>query len=200
MLEPKGQVWPAISQLLTWGYQRSRPDLAWRSLNRHSFAVHASVFPTIWFNIWTGPDGTNSFYMTNPGGTWASPVTPMTDSPGMNANQDAMALLGLLRVCGIEPARTGDGLDIAPKSPTERYVLQTELLHLDVAPGRIKGEYRAANDGAIILHIYLPPLAAEVSATLNGVVLADFPIEHGCGDLALHFTKGQHIPFEITWH
>ena len=34
MLEEKGQVWPAISQLLTWGYRRSRPDLAWRSLNR----------------------------------------------------------------------------------------------------------------------------------------------------------------------
>src|SRR5262249_29285244 len=26
-----GEVWPAVSQLLTWGYTRSRPDLAWRS-------------------------------------------------------------------------------------------------------------------------------------------------------------------------
>ncbi|MBK8020623.1 MAG: hypothetical protein IPK19_04120 [Chloroflexi bacterium] len=189
MLEPKGQIWPAVSQLLTWGYRRSRPDLAWRSLNRHSFGVHASAFPSVWFNIWTGPDGTNSDRMANPGGTWASPVTPMTDFPGMNANQDAMALLGLLRVCGVEPPPGGDGLLIAPKGPPDRFVLRTELLNLDVAPGRISGEYRAANDGAITLHVVVPADAVEVTATVNGALVT------GVGsrqiDLPLQFVKGQ---------
>jgi hypothetical protein len=199
MLEPKGQVWPAVSQLLTWGYHRSRPDLAWRSLNRHTFAVHATVFPSVWFNIWTGPDGTNSHLMPNPGGTWASPVTPMTDLPGMNANQNAMSLLGLLRVCGIEPSKTGDGLDIAPKAPPERYVLRTELLRLHVATGHIAGEYRAANDGAITLHIHIPENAVEVAANLNGTALTNLPTAPGRVDLPLRFTKGQVIPFEVMW-
>lgn len=199
MLEPQGQVWPAVSQLLTWGYQRSRPDLAWRSLNRHTFAVHANVFPSIWFNIWTGPDGTNSFQMPNPGGTWASPVTPMTDLPGMNANQDAMALLGLLRVCGIEPSRKGDGLDITPKAPLDRYVLQTELLHLDVAPNRIAGEYHAANEGRITLHLAIPQQAINIVAKVNETVVASQPVEVGRMNLALKFAKGQTILFEVVW-
>ncbi|MBL8162236.1 MAG: hypothetical protein JNJ61_09650, partial [Anaerolineae bacterium] len=114
-LKPGGAVWPAISQLLTWGYARAgRANLAWRSLNRHTFAAHAHEYPAIWYNIWTGPDGINGLSSPKPGWTWESPLTPMTDFPAMNANQDAMALLGLLRVCGIEPAASGDGLTIKP--------------------------------------------------------------------------------------
>lgn len=201
MLEPKGQVWPAVSQLLTWGYRRSRPDLAWRSLNRHTFAIHAQVYPAVWFNIWTGPDGTNSAKMPNPGGTWASPVTPMTDMPGLNGNQHAMSLLGLLRVCGIEPSlrkEGGFGLDIDPKAPPERFVLHTTLLHLDAAPGRIAGEYVAQNDGMITLRVSVPANAAGVVARLNGADLPVSPV-HGRVDLPLTFTTGQHILFEVTW-
>ena len=199
MLEPDGQVWPAVSQLLTWGYQHSRPDLAWRSLNRHTFAIHANVFPSVWFNIWTGPDGTNSSKMPNPGGTWASPVTPMTDLPGMNANQDSMALLGLLRVCGIEPSRTGSGLDITPKAPVDRYVLKTELLDLDVAPGRIAGAYHGANDGSITLHIAVPVHAANLTVSMNQTVFPTQRSENGRIKLPLQFTKDQTIAFEVTW-
>lgn len=198
MLEPTGQVWPAVSQLLTWGYQHSRPDLAWRSLNRHTFAIHANVFPSVWFNIWTGPDGTNSHKMPNPGGTWASPVTPMTDLPGMNANQDAMALLGLLRVCGIEPSRVGRGLEIHPKAPVDRYILKTELLDLDVAPGRIAGTYHAANEGSITLSVTVPPHAADVKASVNSVPLEAQRTQ--VISIPLKFTKGEAILFEVTWH
>ncbi len=198
MLEPRGQVWSAVSQLLTWGYRRSDPQLAWRSLNRHTFASHAAVFPSVWFNIWTGPDGTNSKAMVNAGGTWASAVTPMTDFPMMNSNPNAMALLGLLRVCGIEPAPSGDGLDIAPSAPPERFTLHTELLHLEVAPGRIAGEYRAMNAGAITLHVHIPPDAEAVSITLRGIPL-DLPVAHGRADLPLRFSQGERIPFEVVW-
>jgi hypothetical protein len=117
----------------------------------------------------------------------------------MNANQNAMSLLGLLRVCGIEPSKTGDGLDIAPKAPPERYVLRTELLRLHVATGHIAGEYRAANDGAITLHIHIPENAVEVAANLNGTALTNLPTAPGRVDLPLRFTKGQVIPFEVMW-
>jgi hypothetical protein len=62
-------------------------------------------------------------------------------------------LLGLLRVCGIELASSGDGLLITPQAPPERFVLDLHLLHLEVDPSRIAGEYRAAVDGSRVLHV-----------------------------------------------
>jgi hypothetical protein len=112
-----------------------------------------------------------------PGGTWASPMTPMTDFPAMNANQDAMALLGLLRVCGVEPAP--GGLLVRPVVPRDRWTLDTPLLLLRREPGRLSGEYRAHNDGAITL--YITPLQGETQAVY------------------LRFQSGQRIPFEVTW-
>ncbi|HVO43250.1 MAG TPA: hypothetical protein VMT34_11535, partial [Aggregatilineales bacterium] len=199
MLESKGQVWPAVSQLLTWGYQRCQPELAWRSLNRHTFAAHGSTFPNVWFNIWSGPDGTNSRTMPNAGGTWASVVTPMTDFPVTNANQDAMALLGLLRVCGIEPSMRGDGLDIHPQTPPERYVLQTQLLSLDVAPGRILGDYCPIVAGRRIFHVHVPPDAVDVTASVGGVPTAVTMGIPSRIDLQLDFAGDRAIPFEVRW-
>ncbi len=195
-LVEKGMVWPAVSQLLTWGYCRCRPDLAWRSFQKHLFAVHAREFPNTWINIWSGPDGINGKDLPNPGGTWASPVTPMLDFPVMNANQDAMALLALLRVCGIEPI--GDGLVIAPQAVPKPYVLDTALLRLEVGPGRIAGLYRAATDGNLILHVRAPNPTGDVVACLD-----DVQIETTGGpqaDLPLTFKRGQVISFEVTWN
>ena len=116
----------------------------------------------------------------------------------MNTNQNAMALLGLLRVCGIEPSPSGDGLDIAPMAPPERFALHTELLHMEYAPGRIAGEYCAANDGATTLHIHVPPDAEAVTTRLKAAPL-DLAVEDGQISLALRFSKGERIPFEVTW-
>ncbi len=198
-LSERGMVWPAVSQLLTWGYTRSRQDLAWRSLKRHTFAAHAAACPESWINIWSGPDGVHTPDAADPGGTWSSPVTPMTDFPVMNANQDAMALLGLLRVCGIEPAPTGDGLTIAPQSPPERFVLDTPLLKLEVAPGRIAGEYRAAAAGALVLHIRVPAGAAEVTAAAGGGSVVADRAQDGQVKLPLEFQADQVVPFEVLW-
>jgi len=198
-LREGGAVWPAISQLLTWGYTRSRPDLAWRSLQRNTFAAHAQAYGDVWINTWSGPDAINGPGAENPGGTWVSPVTPMTDFPAMNANQDAMALLGLLRACGIEPAPTGDGLLIAPQAPPERFILDMPLLRLDVAPGRITGEYRAVVNGSRVLHVRVPRGAGDIQATLNGIPLN--PIGPGTPEvvLPLVFRAGQAVSFEVCW-
>lgn len=196
-INERGLVWPAISQLLTWGYRNSRPDLAWRSLKRNTFAAHSEVFPHIWYGIWSGPDGMYSVDAPNAGYTWASPVTPMTDFPVMNANPDAMALLGTLRVCGIEPSPDGDGLLINPQSPPERFELDLPLLCLSVRPGYISGEYRAAIDGHTVLHIRLPHKAQWVSAVAGGQ-----PVMHKADSditLPLSFARGQTILFEFVY-
>jgi len=196
-VEVKGLIWAAVSQLLTWGYRRSRPDLAWRSLNRNTFAAHATAFPNVWFNLWSGPDSLFCKGAPNAGGTWSSPITPMTDFPVMNANQDAMALLALLRVCGVEPSKRGDGLDIMPKAPPERYALETQLLSLDVASGRIAGSYRAFTNGKCTLHIHLPDGAAAVNATIDGQMLN--PGSTSQVDLLLSFAAHQKVAFEVSW-
>ena len=199
MLDPNGQIWPAISQLVTWAYRRSNPELAWRSLNRQTFASHSITFPNVWHNVWSGPDGTNSKGMPNPGGTWSSPVTPMTDFPVMNSNQDAMALLALLRVCGIEPSPKGDGLDITPKAPPERFVLDMPLLRMEVDRGRVSGEYHAQNSGQVVLHIHLPKGANGIIASVDNRTLrvaADAMVV----DLPLSLKADRKIPFSVRWH
>lgn len=193
----QGMVWPAISQLLTWGYARGRPDLAWRSLHRNTFAAHAIAFPNVWFNIWTGPDGVNGKHAANPGGTWASPVTPMCDYPAQNCNPHAMALLGLLRVCGIEPI--GDGLRIAPQAPPERFTLDMPLLRLEVAPGRIAGEYRPAATTRRTLHVRLSQGARDIAARVGGQTM-NVRLD---GDnevlLRLDCQKGRPVAFEVAY-
>ena len=199
LIAKDGMVWPAVSQLLTWGYTRAYPDLAWRSLKRHLFAAHAHVFPNVWVNIWTGPDGVNAVGAPNAGGAWASPVTPMTDFPALNMNQHAMALLGLLRVCGIEPAPEGDGLRIAPCVPGERFALDLPLLTLEGAPGRISGVYRACAEGRRVLHVRVPDAAAGITARVNGQPAAEATHKPGEVALTLTFTAGQAVPFEVAW-
>ncbi len=174
-----GMIWPAVSQLLTWGYVRAgRADLAWRSLNRNTFAMHAEEYPAIWFGIWGGPDGINGTATAIPGGTWSSALTPMTDFPVMNANADAMALLGMLRVCGIEPSADGKGLVIRPQVPRKRWVLDVPLIRLEVDGGTIKGEYRAQFGGTMTLYVYAP--GSGVATTIP-----------------LAFHAGQRVPFAV---
>jgi hypothetical protein len=178
-LSEGGMVWPAVSQLLTWGYTRAgKANLAWRSLNRNTFAMHGEQYPAIWFGIWGGPDGINGVQASLPGGTWVSALTPMTDFPVMNANADAMALLGLLRVCGIEPAPDGKGLVIRPQVPRKRFVLDTKLLYLEVDGTKVKGEYRAQFGGTMNLYVYAPG-SVEAKPFL------------------LAFNAGQRVPFEV---
>ncbi len=194
-----GQVWPAVSQLLTWGYTRSRQDLAWRSFKNHTFAAHAAAFPDVWCSVWSGPDGVCGKGSPTAGHAWASPVTPMTDFPIMNANQDAMALLALIRVCGIEPSPEGDGLIIAPKAPPERFTLDTPLLKLDVKPGCIAGQYRAVVDGSRALHIRLPETAHGVTAVVNSQPVNGFASDTRQIDLTIAFRASQIVPFEVRW-
>ncbi len=115
----------------------------------------------------------------------------------MNANQDAMALLALLRVCGVEPSKRGDGLDIMPKAPPERYVIETQLLSLDVAPGRIAGVYRAFASGKCTLHVHLPAGATAVNATIDGQLL-HLP-STSQADLPLTFAAHQKVSFDVSW-
>lgn len=195
-LIPDGMVWPAISQLLTWAYAHTnRGQLAWRSLHRNTFAMHSQEYPNIWFNTWSGPDGINGRSADPPGGTWFSPLTPMTDFPVMNANQDAMALLGLLRVCGIEPSLAGDGLVIHPRVPKDNFILEMPLIRLEVAPKRIFLRYRAFVTGsrAFYIHHSMGNVTVKVDDQTVSVEQQDDQVV-----VPVQFEKDQIVHIEVT--
>ncbi|HEY2366301.1 MAG TPA: hypothetical protein VGH87_07950, partial [Polyangiaceae bacterium] len=142
MLGKGGQVWPAISGLLTWGYALSDAPRAWKHLQKNTMAAHALAFPNLWYGIWSGPDG----WSAGTGEAWYSAATPMTDFPVQNANQHSMPLLALLRVCGIEASATG--LVIDPHAPGD-FSIETSLLDLERKGQLLTGTYRPATPRTI---------------------------------------------------
>jgi len=194
-LREGGMVWPAISQLMTWAYARSRPQLAWRSLKAHLYATHAMRFPEVWPGIWSAPDGLNS----TDGQSWVSPVTPMTDFPVANINADAMWILGLLRTVGVQPSSDGKGLDISPAWGIgyDDFVVETALLRVESQAHRLAGEYRAHNAGRLSLRLTLP-LGARATLRIDD---RDVAVDSGQQTLVLPlvFTRGQRIRFEARF-
>ena len=193
------QVWPAVSQMLTWGYTHRFPKDAWRSFVKHTFATKAAIYGKSWINIWTGPDGVNGRLSDDPGSTYeTAPVTPMTDFPAMNNNQHAMALLALLRVCGIEPSELGDGLRIRPQIPRQ-YELDVTLLRLSVTPTRISGIYRAHSPVERRLYVMVEERGDTMQVTVNGQVRTEVPDKQGYVTVILPASEtAEGLSFEIA--
>jgi len=175
-LTPGGQVWPAISQLLTWGYGRLDDERAFGHLARNSLAARAQAHPDVWFHVWSGPDGANA----SDGKTWSSPVTPMTDFPTMNNNVHAMAMLGALRVAGLE-ARPA-GLAVFPHVPSRKLALRTELVDLDQDPTHLRIVWRATPGITRTLSLTPPRGQSIAEVQVDGVARPCSPT--GC-DLAI---------------
>ncbi|MCA9668263.1 MAG: hypothetical protein KC503_21875 [Myxococcales bacterium] len=193
MLGAEGSsVWPAVSQLQTWAYTRSRPDLAWRSLERHALASHAAAFPEQWYGIWSAPDGMSG----KSGRSWSSVATPMQDWPVMNQNAHAMYLLGLLRAAGVEPR--GRGLEIRPNAAAPDATLELPLLRLSKRGDSARGEYRALTDAELTLTLRAPQGYRLVEAKgPDGAALAIDT--DGLAHLPLKLARGERSSFELRW-
>lgn len=197
-----GQTWPAITGLLTWGYaraERTRPELAWGSLERMTMRAHARAFPDMWAGIWSGADASyGARGGAAPGATWTSEVTPMTDFPVFNNNLHAMPLLAALRVAGIEPLADGSGLLIMPpllRSEAEALELDAPLLRVVEHPGRLQGEYRPLQAGSRAIEVEMP--TAITAAELGGVATAVPP---GARRVRFDFptSPGKPVTFSVT--
>jgi hypothetical protein len=87
----------------------------------------------------------------------------------------------------------------APQPPPERSVLDLPLLWLDVAPGRIAGEYRAFFDGSCVLHVRVPHGVTGLTATVRGQAIDASHLD-GLGlAIRLNFSAGDRVPFEVQW-
>jgi hypothetical protein len=158
--------------------------------------MHSHTYPNIWFNTWSGPDGINGLKGDPPGGTWFSPITPMTDFPVMNANQDAMSLLGLLRVCGIEPSPSGDGLVIHPRVPRDNFVLEMPLIRLEVSPKRMVMQYHAVVTSSRTFYIYHK--MGDVIVKVNDQAVSVMPQIEDQVVVPVQFEKDQVVRIEVT--
>lgn len=172
-LVPGGQVWPAISALLTWGYANAEENLAFDHLAKNTMAAHAVAFPDIWYGIWSGPDGLNGPGGDRPGESWYSPVTPMVDFPVMNNNQHSMPMLAALRVAGVDAI--SKGIRIAPRVPSKIFSLKTALLDVSQRGNTLSGTYRPLSGGNRIIDVRAPIGFFVESALLNGQALAVNP-------------------------
>jgi hypothetical protein len=168
-LLPAGQVWPAISGLLTWGYADGDGETAWKHLARNTMAAHAEAFPEVWYGIWSGPDGLFGPSGDRPGQTWFSQVTPMTDFPVLNNNQHAMPILAALRVAGIDA--TAAGIRVAPHVPGD-FALQTALVDLSRRGSVIAGAYRPKGGGTRTVEVRAPSGTKVAAASVNGAPVA----------------------------
>jgi hypothetical protein len=191
MLAPGGQVWPAISGLLTWGYALSDPEAAWRHLARNTMAAHAVAFPTVWAGIWSGPDGLEGPMGDRPGEAWYSQVTPMTDFPVMNNNQHAMPILAALRVAGVEA--TAGGLRLAPHAPGD-FALKAALLDLSKRGKKIAGAYRPSGAVARTVEVDAPAGSTIAGASVNGQAVT---VPAAAASVTLTVQAGMESTFEV---
>jgi hypothetical protein len=171
-LQRGGQVWPAVGQLLTWGYTRVDDALAYDELASESLTARAKAFPDVWHGIWSGPDGTES----TTGRTWSSVVTPMTDFPTANNNVPSMAMLGALRVAGVEP--TGRGLRIEPHVPERRFAFETKVIAFTQDGTTLEGRYSPGPGRERVLTFVARKGERIVEASLDGTpVSATLPTD-----------------------
>ncbi|MBS7249741.1 MAG: hypothetical protein KIH08_03985 [Candidatus Freyarchaeota archaeon] len=149
-----GGTWFAINFLLTWAYGLYDAKKAWNSLLKNSMAHHASLYPNLWYGIWSGPDAYNADYSKRPGETYYHLPTPTTDFPVMNLNLHANFLTALIKLCGIEP--DAEGLTIAPKLPFQNFSLKTPLVELQMNEYQVEGVYTPQCSGPLCFRFKKP--------------------------------------------
>jgi hypothetical protein len=192
-LRAGGMVWPAISGLLTEGYARTRPDLAWAHFKRNTMLAHALAYPDVWFGIWSGPDGLNGPGGDRPGGTWFSPVTPMTDYPVQNNNQHTMPLYAAIRMAGV--VATAEGLRVDPRVPDRAFSLSTRLVDVAQSPGRIEVVYRPLGHTTRRVEIAAPAGEVVEGAAIDGVPVAGVA---GTGSVTFTVLSDAGRPYQLV--
>jgi hypothetical protein len=192
-LQPGGMIWPAISGLLTEGYARSRPDLAWAHYKRNTMFAHALAYPDEWFGIWSGPDGLNGPTGDRPGESWYSVVTPMTDFPVQNNNQHAMPLYATLREAGI--VATARGLRVDPRVPGGNFSLVTQLVEVAARPHALSVKYTPTGATDREVELVAPPGEEIIAARMDG---ADVPFTPGVTSVVFSLSADPGRTFELV--
>jgi hypothetical protein len=172
MVEPgtsvNGGIWPSLNATLIWALTRVDPKKAWDEWKKNSFAVHAEVYPEIWYNTWSGGDTLNSTLSKTPGQTVNSGFLHYTDFPVMNLHSHACSLYSAVKLMGIEFSRSG--LEVAPVLSEEDYRLESPLLGVRRTKAGFEGWYAPSAAGEWTVVIRLPRAESQriTKAEVNG--------------------------------
>ena len=140
-----GGIWPSLNATLIWALAAIDPEKAWDEWKKNSFAVHAEVYPEIWYNTWSGGDTLNSTLSKSPGQTVNAGFLRYTDFPVMNLHSHACPLYSATKLLGIEFNRTG--LAIAPALPAGEYQLESPLVGVRKTKTGYEGWYAPLAEG-----------------------------------------------------
>jgi len=168
-----GGIWPVANAWLTGAYARRDVNEAWSSFIRNTLAAHASLYPDLWYGIWTGPDSFNGPDNARSGEADAHIVTALTDYPALNAHMHTSPLRALMEIAGV--AGTRDGIRITPRLPTETFTVEWPRLRVRSTPSLIEGQVVTSADGPLVMEVALPSglrSAPAVRVTVDGTTAA----------------------------
>ena len=167
-IRKKGQglnagIWPSINGTLIWALSLVNGDMAWDEWKKNSLALHAEIFPEIWYGIWSGPDNYNSDFSKYHGHTVFNEAlltgkhtddddkglgiigVAWTDFPVFNLHPHAWPLYTITKLIGVK--FTKNGLKIIPTFPKEHYEFSSKLFGFTKSKDGYSGWYAPIKEG-----------------------------------------------------
>ncbi len=166
-----GGVWPVASAWVTDAWSRRDPVRGWSSFERNTLFTHASLYPDLWYGIWSGPDSYNGPDAPRPGEADAHLATALTDYPVLNVHAHLGPLRALVAILGVEP--TPAGIAIRPRVPTARWTVRLPRLWLEARADRFAGRVFASVPATLEVRVRVPGAlgAGAVEAHAGGATI-----------------------------
>ena len=201
-----GGIWPSINGTLIWALALVDGAQAWDEWKKNSLALHANVYPDIWYGIWSGPDTYNSVLSKYPGqtmffdhsadeqGAHADSGLNWTDFPVMNMHAHAWPLYSAAKLLGLEFHETG--LRFQPTLPLAEYEFSSPLLKFEKSGSSYSGWYAPAFAGHWDLEI---KLSASETAQLRQVKVNRQTQPLRSAEQAIRFSGESKLDSPLRW-
>ncbi len=155
---------------LIWSLALVDGGMAWDAWKKNSLAMHAEVYPDVWYGTWSGPDGYKGPSSKFAGKVSSSPAVQGTgtndwsgvDFPVMNMHSHAWPLYSAAKLLGIE--FTQKGVAIRAGLPLESYRFTSPLLGFEKSRQGYEGWYApvgSASAGTWTVRLHLSPEEAK---------------------------------------
>jgi len=156
-------IWPSINGTLIWALSLVDGEMAWDEWKKNSLALHAEIFPEIWYGIWSGPDNYNSDFSKYHGHTVFNEAlltgkqlgnddeglgiigVAWTDFPVFNLHPHAWPLYSITKLIGV--TFTKKGIQIIPTFPKEHYEFSSKLFGFTKSKDSYSGWYAPIKEG-----------------------------------------------------
>lgn len=162
-------IWPSINGTLIWALALTNRELAWDEWKKNSLAMHAEVYPDVWYGIWSGPDTLNSEFSKAPGQVDVELLgVKWTDFPVMNMHPHAWSLYTITKLMGVEFST--QGVDLAPAIPKQEFRFSSPLIELEKTTEGYSGKYapKIAGKWRVTLKLDQKELHRISSVEING--------------------------------